>query len=118
MLSTKSEDSIISIHSLRVEGDINENVKILSTVVFQSTPSVWRETQNVLALFQFYIISIHSLRVEGDLHHRYVFVTYKYFNPLPPCGGRRLLGTVWISLYDFNPLPPCGGRPKLIKQVE
>ena len=58
----------------------------------------------------------------------------KYFNPLPPCGGRPSGGvpeglSAVISIHslrvegddgkitvneptcDFNPLPPCGGRP-------
>ena len=42
------------------------------------------------------MISIHSLRVEGDL------------------GGRSELG----GCKYFNPLPPCGGRPGLIQQVD
>ena len=32
------------------------------------------------------------------------------FNPLPPCGGRRLAGSGTGWRYHFNPLPPCGGR--------
>ena len=34
-----------------------------------------------------------------------------HFNPLPPCGGRRILSTSPSWITDFNPLPPCGGRP-------
>ena len=34
--------------------------------IFQSTPSVWRETTLSGFKFPFAIISIHSLRVEGD----------------------------------------------------
>ena len=33
-----------------------------------------------------------------------------YFNPLPPCGGRRILLPNTIVTVHFNPLPPCGGR--------
>ena len=80
----------ISIHSLRVEGDRyiphtlrrSENfnplppcggrraasASFLLSVSFQSTPSVWRETE---------------VR-RCDLH------LLSNFNPLPPCGGRRL----------------------------
>ncbi len=55
-------------------------------------------------------ISIHSLRVEGDsLVYSYKFPE-KYFNPLPPCGGRLSTFCVWYSMFYFNPLPPCGGR--------
>ena len=35
---------MISIHSLRVEGDTFGDGKIAVQVKFQSTPSVWRET--------------------------------------------------------------------------
>ena len=59
-------------------------------LLFQSTPSVWRETHNFRITFLALFISIHSLRVEGDLYeplHSSPLPTY--FNPLPPCGGRR-----------------------------
>ena len=78
-------------------------------------------------------ISIHSLRVEGDDWDAGDGLGRKYFNPLPPCGGRlyifffielkksisihslRVEGDVQefppcFRLRDFNPLPPCGGR--------
>ncbi len=34
----------------------------------------------------------------------------RYFNPLPPCGGRRRLQPHCLWQLYFNPLPPCGGR--------
>ena len=123
---------------------------------FQSTPSVWRETCNLcrnagcsmisihslrvegdkqrcLKLQRPFSISIHSLRVEGDREHLHLAGGPRYFNPLPPCGGRPLLpdhhvqgrsisthslrvegdvnGTKPIDTRrNFNPLPPCGGR--------
>ena len=58
----------ISIHSLRVEGDDINDIKRL-------------EDQD---------ISIHSLRVEGDAHLPEAYKVEIYFNPLPPCGGRRV----------------------------
>ena len=100
----------ISIHSLRVEGDVHSNTflrpriyfnplpprggrpndetpSIISSL-FQSTPSAWRETtlreKKILAL----IISIHSLRVEGDKQRHCLLCSRFYFNPLPPRGGR------------------------------
>ena len=34
-----------------------------------------------------------------------------YFNPLPPHGGRPLVGTCCLGVgCNFNPLPPHGGR--------
>ena len=78
----------ISIHSLRMEGDIYlvENHK-------------------------FRIISIHSLRMEGDDRIEIFRAMDTYFNPLPPYGGRRRCKIdceSWKS--NFNPLPPYGGR--------
>ena len=57
----------ISIHSLRMEGDPNATQDALIDSLFQSTPSVWRETSRN--------ISIEQLA--------------ENFNPLPPYGGRR-----------------------------
>ena len=36
----------ISIHSLRMEGDIAQSFQFCRKIVFQSTPSAWRETDN------------------------------------------------------------------------
>ena len=55
----------ISIHSLRVEGDMLQIGYYLQTT-FQSTPSVWRETPSPAPSREIFGISIHSLRVEGD----------------------------------------------------
>ena len=102
----------ISIHSLRVEGDVPVVGILQFGLRFQSTPSVWRET-SVLVFLRSYA---------GN------------FNPLPPCGGRpprhdppvitmpfQSTPSVWretsvlvfLRSYagNFNPLPPCGGRP-------
>ena len=35
-----------------------------------------------------------------------------YFNPRPPCGGRRSSSTRKMQGLNFNPRPPCGGRPR------
>ena len=61
-------------------------------ILFQSTPSVWRET------------------AAADLWRR----SATDFNPLPPCGGRRKRAARAAYIADFNPLPPCGGRPNVI----
>ena len=57
---------MISIHSLRVEGDYSNVFTPSNFVVFQSTPSVWRETTLPAFVVIAFFISIHSLRVEGD----------------------------------------------------
>ena len=102
----------ISIHSLRMEGDPN--------LLTQSHS--WNN------------ISIHSLRMEGDLLIQTGDLPTKYFNPLPPHGGRPVTNpfllaenvfqstpSAWretncyidqaCTARNFNPLPPHGGRP-------
>ena len=90
---------IISIHSLRVEGDpltdeekaflqefqstpsvwreTNRIHRINWQLLFQSTPSVWRETNSNLLIDKLHYISIHSLRVEGDLCPVTYILTYR-----------------------------------------
>ena len=84
-------------------------------LIFQSTPSAWRETpqscryrcflvyfnplpphggrpKNVYCIWQETSISIHSLRMEGDIKLSFDAVKLIDFNPLPPHGGRRTVG--------------------------
>ena len=56
---------------------------------FQSTPSAWRETRIEIC----------------------VCWCFRYFNPLPPHGGRREREGAADTAAYFNPLPPHGGRP-------
>ena len=80
-------------------------------MLFQSTPSAWRETFwfdresfpehiSIHSLrmegdhfaqnhFRVIGISIHSLRMEGDSNPKLHAGWYKNFNPLPPHGGRH-----------------------------
>ena len=62
----------------------------LSRHKFQSTPPVWGATA---------------------YRNLYIWVQL-YFNPRPPCGGRRGPGLVRASPCYFNPRPPCGGRQR------
>ena len=50
-------------------------------------------------------ISIHSLRMEGDYFFRFVFHRSRYFNPLPPHGGRpcRFRGCVSVAKFQSTP---------------
>ena len=59
--------SNISIHSLRMEGDKSIHSSMPAKCIFQSTPSAWRET---------------AFAFSNE-------VLTKYFNPLPPHGGRH-----------------------------
>ena len=56
----------ISIHALRVEGDVVGYVLLLVFSLFLSTPSVWRATVFTRLFVPIGQISIHALRVEGD----------------------------------------------------
>ena len=57
----------ISIHALRVEGDLSGVNNEISTTQFISTPSGWRATAGADRRHQGAAgISIHALRVEGD----------------------------------------------------
>ena len=100
----------ISIHSLRVEGDVlqlliqcqqlnfnplpprggrlPQTMRSSARGTFQSTPSAWRETKEVRATDK-----------------------QKHFNPLPPRGGRLTTPDRRREWTYFNPLPPRGGRP-------
>ena len=101
---------LISIHALRVEGDLKNTARPL--------PSN---------------ISIHALRVEGDPLWMMTLGFYKNFYPRPPGGGRLLLRldmrgdnrflstpSGWRATIerrilfdrkqDFYPRPPGGGR--------
>ena len=108
---------------------------LYTNVSFQSTPSAWRETLPVIRIRKIRSdISIHSLRMEGDGIRCLLILLGKYFNPLPPHGGRLILRVLTrtrnrISIHSlrmegdrwhgtnthcwslhFNPLPPHGGR--------
>ena len=73
----------ISIHSLRGEGDTKTSLTLLSTVIFQSTPSVGRET------------------FLSEFHYELV----RHFNPLPPWGGRpsELSGKAFEVIFQSTP---------------
>ena len=100
----------ISIHSLRGEGDVTIRTLPDPEILFQSTPSVGRETLVALDLLRIIRISIHSLRGEGDVFNRYTRPIIINFNPLPPWGGRPEIDKYDSWYENFNPLPPWGGR--------
>ena len=123
----------ISIHSLRVEGDnsiaspnsrcidfnplpprggrLGSRIRYTVGILFQSTPSAWRETSATSLITSPYFISIHSLRVEGDEPCSQSAAHFIDFNPLPPRGGRPMTrALICGSIKYFNPLPPRGGR--------
>ena len=102
----------ISIHSLRVEGDHTSQHILPSFRLFQSTPSVWRETlyRNSAHLFQ--MISIHSLRVEGDPFFFSVLRSINTFQSTPSVWRETGLlsskyGIVVISIHSLRVEGDC-----------
>ena len=105
------QEVTISIHSLRMEGDVSELPVKPVRIAFQSTPSAWRETIEIDLLSGQEVISIHSLRMEGDPTGRKLRGLWENFNPLPPHGGRPAFPLFCPQQKShFNPLPPHGGR--------
>ena len=72
---------------------------------FQSTPSAWRETCDLRPVYVFQAISIHSLRMEGDSSQHKACVMIDYFNPLPPHGGRPCSSIQLIASSSFQSTP-------------
>ena len=78
---------------------------------FQSTPSVWRETCADRRSLGYLSISIHSLRVEGDLRfaQMYAIIIVISIHSLRVEGDAQYR-EIEFDRSHFNPLPPCGGR--------
>ena len=71
----------ISIHALRVEGDVSDAKSVAAPVY----------------------ISIHALRVEGDKQRRRILTAFFHFYPRPPGGGRRLANCWdWINKFEIS----------------
>ena len=91
----------ISIHSLRVEGDSFASPQKYEMRIFQSTPSVWRETGVSTDTGLQGIISIHSLRVEGDQDAPQC-ITAPYLFQSTPSVWRETFVAMFIPPVDFQ----------------
>ena len=101
----------ISIHSLRMEGDLI----LLQLILFYSISIHSLRMEGDLSLqclcSGVIDISIHSLRMEGDGKRGIgCGLEAVHFNPLPPYGGRPGKVAAVSGVLHFNPLPPYGGR--------
>ena len=106
---------------------------IFSDPVFQSTPSVWRETCTPTATTPATRFQSTPSVWRETCYNKIPMIHMMHFNPLPPYGGRpaeleRLRYICEISIHSlrmegdllsregrqrfpyFNPLPPYGGR--------
>ena len=95
-------------------GRLGKQFIVFFILVFQSTPSAWRETsrlrQRTQRRFYFNPLPPHGGR-------RYQFFPncyFPHFNPLPPHGGRLHAQNQTDRILHFNPLPPHGGRHREI----
>ena len=103
----------ISIHALREEGDSTGIYGVTGVLVFLSTPSARRATDQEAQYAAPSAISIHALREEGD------FVPLMQFNRLRNISIHALReeGDVRNRIDiafpgNFYPRPPRGGRPE------
>ena len=80
-------DCLISIHALRVEGDLlryNNNLRIIISIhALRVEGDIERHYMSI-----YLKISIHALRVEGDLSSCRHLHRLSHFYPRPPGGGR------------------------------
>ena len=82
----------------------------VTQMIFQSTPSAWRETLWSRRKSQQTFISIHSLRMEGDKWQIQSISHGSHFNPLPPHGGRRVATCKAFDLHDQFQSTPSAWR--------
>ena len=110
MLKITVNFSIISIHTLRMEGDLYAITTRIATVKFQSTPSAWRVTYYYMDGAKSDSISIHTLRMEGDTGCRHQIIPASIsIHTLRMEGDAEKFGHGNIPVKDFNPHPPHGG---------
>ena len=95
MVAPATVSAVISIHALRVEGDVRGG----------------RTRQGGL-------ISIHALRVEGDILLPSNPSSLYDFNPRPPCGGRPTK-SIWApSVSEFQSTPSVWRATRPRKRLE
>ena len=102
----------ISIHAPRVGGDASNEAEEEIINIFQSTPPVWGATGQFHRHRPTAGISIHAPRVGGDTFREPVHGHYAYFNPRPPCGGRRPPGPWVRPPMRFQSTPPVWGATR------
>ena len=130
----------ISIHALRVEGDLSGDKNQCLVKSFLSTPSGWRATSRDIATVRNGGISIHALRVEGDAYlHGVSFRRMISIHALRVEGdfeaeaggtidqkisihalrveGDRPSGGRCSPKNYFYPRPPGGGRPTSVSSA-
>ena len=106
-----TNDSSISIHALRVEGDTAVAINWETIKISIHALRVEGDVREAIARGAIEI-SIHALRVEGDRSYRGCGRRAHDFYPRPPGGGRQPDDFAPQSRTGyFYPRPPGGGRP-------
>ena len=102
----------ISIHSLRMEGDVTPPLYRMCGLNFNPLPPhggrpacllLW-----LLCRWHFNPLPPHGGRLLREVCRN----ERRNFNPLPPHGGRLSGKGTPCCVWDFNPLPPHGGRQR------
>ena len=95
----------ISIHSLRMEGDAGVVVTLIGFCISIHSLRMEGDVRIPTTTARVLLISIHSLRMEGDSDIEEMIRHEKYFNPLPPHGGRRTIGNLDANCGRFQSTP-------------
>ena len=99
---------VISIHSLRGEGDVSMSTHGAPfKISIHSLRGEGDDSQGD-GMLEDEPISIHSLRGEGDSGHTQRDSERSYFNPLPPWGGRRSRASLLYGSTVFQSTPSVG----------
>ena len=90
-----------------MEGDFHSPTPLKDHCLFQSTPSVWRETPRVASIEIISDISIHSLRMEGDTRKIILHMINRTFQSTPSVwreteDKRRCTECVHISIHSLR----------------
>ena len=96
---------VISIHSLRMEGDRAYICCRSAGSDFNPLPPHGGRLQVMAVEYITHAISIHSLRMEGDSEQPVSRLCFPHFNPLPPHGGRPGSGRRIIMAILFQSTP-------------
>ena len=97
-----------------MEGDCYNKNRKGGDTIFQSTPSAWRETFLGEQMDDFLAFQSTPSAWRETWSGSVCRSRRRYFNPLPPHGGRRLWHKHFGIPEHFNPLPPHGGRHGII----
>ena len=102
----------ISIHSLRMEGDMRSSICGGTRKNFNPLPPHGGSPKVIAFYFGTQTISIHSLRMEGDSRKTLTIMYFVSFQSTPSAWRETTPRTYFRKRpLHFNPLPPHGGRP-------